>query len=458
MKVRKIFIFLLFSSVLIFGQNKKLNVDFDYSLFYYDDSTGLMELYYSFPQSKMVQKIKNNQTTIDGYLYVKITNKDSNEEIFKKDWNFGSILDSTQKEALNLIGLLRFELPVGEYKCLVKGTDPNQKLDIDSTVFDIQVKELSSLRFSISDIQLASEIKQYAQDQNSIFYKNTLDVIPNPALVYGESNPVVFFYCELYNLDKDVKADYLKVEHLLYNSRNEFVYRKTKYLPRANSSIVEIGAINVSKMPSGVYNLTFAATDTVKNLTITSSRRLYVVNPAILDTTELASVETDLFATELSILSEEELDNMFLMSKYIATQQEIEKWGRLNNEESKQKYLYEFWNARDNDPSTPENSFKRNYFDRVEYAKKNFSDLLNKQGWKSDRGRIYVTYGRPTEIERHPNETDTKPYEIWYYEDMEGKVQFVFADLGGFNDYRLIHSTKRGELYDVNWFQSIVTR
>ncbi len=457
MKVKKILIFLLFTSVIIFAQNKKLNIDFDYSLFYYDDSTGLMELYYSFPQNKMIKNSKNGRDIINGYLFVEITDKDDKREVFKKEWNFESILDTNKKDQ-SLVGLLRFELPVGEYDCIVKGTDPNQKLLLDSINFDVQVKELSTLRFSISDLQLATQINQYAQDQNSIFYKNTLDVIPNPSLVYGEASPILFFYCELYNLNRDIKSNYLKVEHLLYNSRNEYVYRKTKYLPRNNSSIVEIGAINISRMPSGVYNLTFAATDTVKNLTITSSRRLYIVNPAILDTTELASQSKDVFATELSILSEEELDNMFAVSKYIATQQEIDKWSRLNNEESKQKFLYDFWNARDDDASEPGNKFKSNYFERVEYARQNFSDILNKQGWKSDRGRIYITYGRPSEIERHPNETDTKPYEIWYYEEMEGKVMFVFADLGGFNDYRLIHSTKRGELYDDNWFQSIVTR
>jgi hypothetical protein len=50
---------------------------------------------------------------------------------------------------------------------------------------------------------------------------------------------------------------------------------------------------------------------------------------------------------------------------------------------------------------------------------------------------------------------DTKPYEIWHYNDLEGGVLFVFADLTGFSEYRLLHSTKRGELQDDSWQQRV---
>jgi hypothetical protein len=62
-----------------------------------------------------------------------------------------------------------------------------------------------------------------------------------------------------------------------------------------------------------------------------------------------------------------------------------------------------------------------------------------------------MTYGEPSEIERFPNETESKPYEIWYYHELEGGVKFVFADLSGYSDYQLVHSTMRGELQDENW-------
>ena len=45
---------------------------------------------------------------------------------------------------------------------------------------------------------------------------------------------------------------------------------------------------------------------------------------------------------------------------------------------------------------------------------------MSKIGWKTDRGRIFILYGEPSEIERFPNQMDTKPYEIWHYNDIEG--------------------------------------
>jgi len=57
----------------------------------------------------------------------------------------------------------------------------------------------------------------------------------------------------------------------------------------------------------------------------------------------------------------------------------------------------------------------------------------------------------------YPNETNMKPYEIWYYNRIEGGVLFIFGDLTGYNDYELLSSTKRGEIRDDNWQRRITT-
>ncbi|MHA1988555.1 MAG: hypothetical protein ACW98D_18135, partial [Promethearchaeota archaeon] len=71
---------------------------------------------------------------------------------------------------------------------------------------------------------------------------------------------------------------------------------------------------------------------------------------------------------------------------------------------------------------------------------------------------VHIMYGEPTEIERYPNQIESRPYEIWSYDSLEGGVVFIFADLTGFSDYQLVHSTKRGELRDDNWQRRIVVR
>jgi len=125
--------------------------------------------------------------------------------------------------------------------------------------------------------------------------------------------------------------------------------------------------------------------------------------------------------------------------------------------DAKRKLLYEFWNRRDDDPSTPGNLRKSEYFKRVDYSNEHFRNAF-RDGWKTDRGRVFIVYGPPDEVERHTNEVDTKPYEVWTYNSIQGGVEFVFGDRSGFSDYVLLHSTHRDELHDENWMQQLQTQ
>jgi hypothetical protein len=74
------------------------------------------------------------------------------------------------------------------------------------------------------------------------------------------------------------------------------------------------------------------------------------------------------------------------------------------------------------------------YYARVEYANKHFSHFM--EGWRTDMGMVYIMFGPPSNVERHPFDIDSKPYEVWAYYDLN--YQFVFVDSTGFGDYRLI--------------------
>jgi hypothetical protein len=76
---------------------------------------------------------------------------------------------------------------------------------------------------------------------------------------------------------------------------------------------------------------------------------------------------------------------------------------------------------------------------------------MTREGWKTDRGRVYILYGEPDEIERYPDSEGRKPFEVWRFQKIEGGVEFVFVDRWKNGNYELITSTKRGELQDPNW-------
>jgi GWxTD domain-containing protein len=92
-----------------------------------------------------------------------------------------------------------------------------------------------------------------------------------------------------------------------------------------------------------------------------------------------------------------------------------------------------FWKRRDPTPGTPENEFRDEFFARVRYVDEHFSVLG--PGWRSDRGRVYIQYGPPDEIESNPMNVDSPAYEIWTYVS-QGR-RFIFVDYDGYGRYEL---------------------
>lgn len=148
-------------------------------------------------------------------------------------------------------------------------------------------------------------------------------------------------------------------------------------------------------------------------------------------------------------LSEQELDNLFAQSKYIATAREIDKYKTLDIE-SKRSFWKEFWQKRDLDPSTELNEFKIQYFERIKSANKQYT-ISKKQGWETDQGRVLIIYGEPDDIDRNPQRLGVKAYDIWHYYGLQGGIEFVFISLRGGGEMRLVHSTAQDELFDSNW-------
>ena len=153
-------------------------------------------------------------------------------------------------------------------------------------------------------------------------------------------------------------------------------------------------------------------------------------------------------------MSDEELDDFYNKSKYIASSQEKQKYESLTEVGAKREFLTQFWDARDDEINDGKNQTLVLYIKRIKESNERFGGL-SKEGWKTDRGRVYIIYGEPSEISRYPNQIETKPYEIWRYDNIEGGVEFDFGDLTGFSDYMLLNSTKRGELRDDNWLNRL---
>src|SRR5882672_6090992 len=136
---------------------------------------------------------------------------------------------------------------------------------------------------------------------------------------------------------------------------------------------------------------------------------------------------------------------------YIITDEERKAFKKLETDDERERFIEEFWRRRDPDPDTDENEFREEYYERVAYANEHYASGI--PGWKTDRGRIYITWGKPDEVESHPSggtynresyegggSTSTYPFEKWFYRYLPGVgsgIEIEFVDPTGSGEYRI---------------------
>ena len=392
---------------------------------------------------------------IQGILNVSITDSASGEVVVNRDWIIHNEIEDTLFLRSNLIGLLGFILNEGVYRCEFTGIDSKNPISKKIISDVLHIQPFLKIQSSISDIQLASRILQDSENTTTVFYKNSYEIMPMPTAIFGEGQPVLFYYTELYNLSKGDAAGDFKLEQIVFNSRGALVSTSSKKINRKIDSRVEVGKVLVHKMPTDTYTLVLNLIDSVANYGVSSRKKFFVYNPSVVSVDTFFQQTTSTLGTMFGAMSDEELDDLFSKSRYLATPNEINQYSKMSNEEGKREFLHQFWETRDNNPNDYRNEFFLSYLKRIDESNLRYH-ALGREGWETDRGRVYLMYGDPNEIERYPNETETRPYEIWSYHELEGGVYFIFADITGFSDYQLVHSTKRGELRDDNWQRRIV--
>ena len=136
---------------------------------------------------------------------------------------------------------------------------------------------------------------------------------------------------------------------------------------------------------------------------------------------------------------------------YIITDEERKAFKKLQTDDERERFIEEFWRRRDPDPDTDENEYREEYYERIAYANEHYASGI--PGWKTDRGRIYIMWGKPDETESHPSggaynresyegggSTSTYPFERWFYRYLAGVgsgIEIEFVDPTGSGEYRI---------------------
>jgi GWxTD domain-containing protein len=438
--------------------SNKFNFDYDYCVFRNDDSRLFMEFYYSFYQNQLVFLKTTGGYEADGKLDLKIIDTKSNDTIIKRDFKIPLKVEDTAgyNKLSKLTGQLDIVLDSGTYRFIVLASDFNKPEDSVGIEENFTFNRFEVDKVTSSSLQLASIITK-SDDAKSIFYKNTFEVVPNPVRLYGNNLSNLYYYIEFYNLNTLDNSKNYYIDARITNLNGVVLKSDVKSFQVKHESKVYYGDFNISDLKTGIYKLQLVLKDDQSKEFVDKQKKFVVYNTD----TSLASdfsAQGKYLLSEYPNYTEEQVEKEFDESSYIMSDVFKNRFKDINDLETKRRFLYEFWKNQQVNPFSQKNETKAEYFKRVAYANQNFK-TEGREGWTTDRGRVYIVYGPPDDAERHPFEASTRAYEIWVYNSLQGGVEFDFIDISnGFGDYILANSTARDELSDSNWQDRLTVR
>lgn len=419
----------------------------DYNRFWQNDTTAYLEISTAVYPGLAILKQDSSGYHGKIELIISIQNKSTGAYVRAERFNIPiNFIDSTYLlMTKSLVNKTTYTLGCGSYIVSIHSFDVYDRSRSDSSSFSVDIIKRPDT-VVLSDIELCSNISELS-DQKDAFYKNTYRVIPNPSCVFGSTSfPMVFTYTEFYNLN--IGMVYV-IKAQVVDLKGNVVKHRIRQHSFSVPNVVDVSTLNATSIGSGRYNFEIILSDTLGHEIAKSQRPVYINNPNVQSTYATALSAK---SAEFAGLSSDELAEEFRTAQYVAHPDEIDAFDKLTTAEIRREFLEKFWTRVENEGLGRSGLTRTIYLQRVLTANQRYGVSL-KQGWRTDRGRVYILYGEPDETQRFPSSQDSKPYEIWNYHQIEGGIEFIFIDLRGFNEYTLVHSTKRGEIQDESWEQ-----
>lgn len=439
----------------------------DYASFAYDEKESLVELYMAIEANSLAyvaDESRYNATIPLSLSLLRSSNRDldmtEDEPVWSQENQLSFAIDDTSSITDGQVFVRQIRLTVipGEYELQIELPLPGQ--EIVSASRDMIIPDFNQQQScSLSDIILASRIVR-STDKEDPLYKNGLSILPNANQLYGEGATNLFYYAEAYNTDcaASDSGEYTMLIYVAEANRptpiNELQKRSRR---NARPADILVGSFDVSALGSGTYFLRMVILNGANEAVVEQNRKFFIFNPSVDSSMMTAVADENTFETSgYASMPEEEVETGLKHLRVIATDQELRRIRRVEDLDERRRLLMDLWKVRDPTPTTGVNEFRDEFYSLLMYAKERYS-AQGVEGWETDRGRVLLKYGRPATIESHMYERGLKPYEIWKYNNIpgEGQSDFVFADLGGFGDFELLHSSVAGERKLQDWIRRI---
>jgi GWxTD domain-containing protein len=412
-----------------------------------DSSNSYVEIYYNIRRSQL--KYEPLDKGYEAIIDFKLDLKDSSGNVLNSvSWKganqIAKLSDLNDKNYL-ISDMLADRLPPGQYQVDLFISNGDKK---GHAAFDMNIPSFMDQEPGLSTLELAYKI---APDSVGKFVKNGLLVMPNPSGMFLQENGKMNVYAEGYGLDTSSVADsmfYIQLEVLTKEGQTITSFAPISYHKPGESAVI-VNTIPIDSMQSGDYDLKMTLTDGHASTSVTRPFSV-IMRRENAKRALMQGVLRD-FPEANRLTNDDDAKKFRDEITYIATSDELKLYDSLNLT-GKAAFQKDFWARRDPDPSSPRNDFEIEHYRRMKYANDAFGQFQGEHaGWKTDRGRVYILYGEPSQIERFPQSNEARAWERWWYNSIEGGVYFVFVDLENSTDYTLIHSSKQNEPKNYNW-------
>jgi len=351
-----------------------------------------------------IQFVKSTKGFSAAYtVTVSVFDEDKDKLLVEKSWKEKiDAIDFEQTVSKNNynLSMKSFYLNPGMYFITTSVEDEDSRKKYSSENL-YKVRDFSE-KISVSDVMLIAKQTQ-AEGNNKI--------LPNVSRNITSKRDGIPMFFEIYS-DKPTNVS---LEFIVKDDKENVVHQETidKHLDTGRTQVIH--TIKYDSLGLGNYMVAINILDSTKS--------------------KITEVNKTFISRWVGIpASIQDLDKAVDQLIYIATPSEMDYVEDAESENEKVDRYLDFWKKKDPTPNTEENELFNEYYRRVAYANENFSHYV--EGWRSDRGMVFIILGSPNNVDRHPFDLESKPYEVWQYYELNRS--FVFVDETGFGDYRLV--------------------
>lgn len=384
---------------------------FLYNTFYFisaEDSTIYdLEVHLAFAND-ILQFVKGRQADFTGGydLFVSIFDKRGNliaEKSTRKKITVESFEETNDRNLQNRLKL-SFELIPGEYKLVLNLTDHDTQKNLHREK-ELHIKSFGFNKLAVSEILFADYI---AQDS----MKKIVQIFPNLDRNFTDPNSLFWAFFKIYPMNS---LDSLKITCTVTDASDQAIVRDEHKILASGNVFPYLFDLSKHIKSPGRYSII---------------AQIKQNNSEVKTQAKFSANWSNFTFSKLNINSAIEALKEFIPDKEFKMINQMP-------DSAKEGWFKQFWSERDPTPKTEKNELQEEFYRRIDFSNNQFTvNALDKEGWTTDRGGIYIKLGPPTDVERHIDEINIPPYEIWYYHHLERR--YIFEDKSGIGDFKLV--------------------